>query len=471
MPRVRAPDAAKVVCRTARIELRTTPGQRARCFGLLRAGGDLWACVLLANEIRRRGGPLLVTYQDLCAELSSAGPGCFGDLSSVGARSILRRYSDAWMTTSRLRKKAGSTARFLRRRRGLVPSRYYHGTFSLEDRRLTLPVARGCPPLHLRLTRPSPYEEASVRSVTLLNQGTKLFVDVTAEIEVASKTLCDRPPRVAGIDLGIIHPYVVVARSGALLVSGRAQRAESRLHLADTKARRKAVAKRSPAKGQAGSRRWRTFRARQKKTEARHLRRLDQARHEAAGAVISFAREHEIDTLVVGDPRALLFEDSGHRQNLAIREWRVGRLIGCLSDKAEVAGIEVVLVDERGTSSTCPRCLRRVTKPKGRNFFCPHCFLVAHRDLVGAANIASRDPRGGTPVDLFGLTITHRRAGRHLPGRTRRDPRRVQMDLHRSRLGPWPAVARPGEESQKAPPGESLARDAVSAWARNHPPS
>lgn len=36
----------------------------------------------------------------------------------------------------------------------------------------------------------------------------------------------------------------------------------------------------------------------------------------------------------------------------------------------------------------------------------------------------------------------HRRAGRHLPGRTRRDPGRVTMDLPRDAVGPWPAVAR-----------------------------
>jgi hypothetical protein len=56
MPRRRDPDALRVVCRTARIGLRTTAGQRRRCFGLLRSIGDLWACVLEANWWRRRRG-------------------------------------------------------------------------------------------------------------------------------------------------------------------------------------------------------------------------------------------------------------------------------------------------------------------------------------------------------------------------------------------------------------------------------
>jgi hypothetical protein len=120
-----------------------------------------------------------------------------------------------------------------------------------------------------------------------------------------------------------------------------------------------------------------------------------------------------------------------------------------------LAGIDVELVDERGTSSTCPRCGARVAKPKGRTFHCRICTLVAHRDLVGAANIAPRGSRGGDTFDLTRLEIMHRRAGRHLPGRTRRDPRRISMDNHRrEQVDLWPAVARPETI------GESLGRDA-----------
>jgi transposase len=33
--------------------------------------------------------------------------------------------------------------------------------------------------------------------------------------------------------------------------------------------------------------------------------------------------------------------------------------------KATLAGITVHLVDERGTSSTCPTCRRKIGKPRG----------------------------------------------------------------------------------------------------------
>ena len=68
----------------------------------------------------------------------------------------------------------------------------------------------------------------------------------------------------------------------------------------------------------------------------------------------------------------------------------IGQRIRILSDKAEQAGITAELVNERGSSSTCPNleCRRRVPKPRGRGFSCPHCGFHGHRDLVGAANIA-----------------------------------------------------------------------------------
>ena len=105
LPRMR--QGERVVHRTARVELRVTPAQRERCFGLLGSGGDLWAAVLELNALRRRRGDApIVTDQDLCSELARSGPGCAGSLSSTGARTILRRYSDAWFAAA-ARRRAG----------------------------------------------------------------------------------------------------------------------------------------------------------------------------------------------------------------------------------------------------------------------------------------------------------------------------------------------------------------------------
>ena len=87
-------------------------------------------------------------------------------------------------------------------------------------------------------------------------EGGRLWIDGTAELPVAScpPGTGPDPRRVAGVDLGIIHPFAVAARNGdgdGLLVSGRAIRAEHRMHLADTKPRRRATAV-GPRQGAAG---------------------------------------------------------------------------------------------------------------------------------------------------------------------------------------------------------------------------
>jgi putative transposase len=399
---------------------------------LLVAAGDVWSCLLDMNRWRRqRGLPGIVNFQALCRELHQAGPGVFGELASICAEGVLRRYCDAWFATAKRRGQGEASARYPRRKRRLVPVRFRHGAFTIQGRRVRLATAQGCGPLWVRLDREVPYPAEQVRSVTLVNEGGRLFVEVTAEVPVAAYPpgRGPDPGRVAGVDPGVIHPFAVAGPDGeGLLVSGRAIRAENHLHLREAKRRHKAMARRAPKPGQAGSRRWRKHRARQRRLEARHKRRVRQAQHEAAKTVIEWAVQRRVGTLTVGDPRGVLGLRAGRRHNKRVRDWRIGHLIRCLKDKAEQAGITVLLVDERGTSSTCPICRRRVPKPGNRNFTCTHCGFSGHRDLVGGANIAQRTPAGGTITTgtPFPVMITHRRAGRHLPGagRSRRDPRR-----------------------------------------------
>ena len=366
---------------------------------------------------------------------------------------MLRGYSASWHSVAQRRKAGDLSARYPRRRRALVPVSWYHGTFALDGRRLKIPVAKGCPELTVRLDRDVPYPAGQVRSVRLGYADGRLYLDVSAEVPVAvyPPEEAPDPERAAGVDLGIIHPYAAAGPDGqGLLVSGRAIRAEHRQHLRDQKHRARAAAARAPKPGQRGSRRWRRHRRKAGQAEARHARRVAQARHEAARQVIAWAVQHRIGTLVTGDPRGVLDVKTGRRHNKRTRDWAVGRLIEVLRDKAAAAGITVHLVDERGTSSTCPSCSRRVPKPKGRDFACPHCGLRGHRDLAGAANIAARKPGGGkiTPV-LDGAGVTHRRAGSHLPGggpNARRDPRRrpSSRPTHRRHLaGTGPPLTPP----------------------------
>jgi IS605 OrfB family transposase len=419
--------APHLVLRTAHIALRVTHRQTNRCYGLLRSAGDVWAWLMDSNRQRRQQGEQPVTgYHTLCRQLTSAGP--FGELSVAGSRSVLKRYSDAWFQAAKRRKTDQQNAGFPRRKRALVPVRFYNGRFKIDGRRVRLPVARGQPELWVRLARSLPYPAEQVRAVTLLADGGRLWLAVTAAVPVQHHDL--DPDRVAGVDLGIIHPYAAVTETAGLLVSGRAIRAESYLQLEDQKARHAKAAKRAPKRGQRGSRRWKRHRARLRRAEARHRRRVHQAQYEAAKQVVAFAVQHRVGTLVIGDPKGITDHDAGRVQNLRLRRWRRAHLLQALRDKAEQAGMEVRLVDERGTSSTCPRCRQRASKPNGRKFRCPHCGFQGHRDLVGARNIAAKTGGGPTSTGLPVL-VEHRRAG-IVPAR--RDRRRHLHDQRRRRF-------------------------------------
>lgn len=67
--------------------------------------------------------------------------------------------------------------------------------------------------------------------------------------------------------------------------------------------------------------------------------------------------------------------------------WSHGYLVKRNKEKAEEYGIQVKEIDERGTSSVCPRCTSKRILRKGRLFKCIQCKLEAHRDAIGCINI------------------------------------------------------------------------------------
>ena len=66
---------------------------------------------------------------------------------------------------------------------------------------------------------------------------------------------------------------------------------------------------------------------------------------------MDWAVKQRAGTLIVGDPRGVLQLAAGRVHGKRLRDWRIGHLMSVLRDKAEVAGITVKVIDERGTSS------------------------------------------------------------------------------------------------------------------------
>ncbi len=96
-----------------------------------------------------------------------------------------------------------------------------------------------------------------------------------------------------------------------------------------------------------------------------------------------------VSALVIGDLTGILTNSTGGRKvkSMTHNFWSHRYLVQRVNEVAEEYGMIVELVDERGTSSKCPRCDTRRVIRSGRLFKCRDCGLEAHRDTVGAVNI------------------------------------------------------------------------------------
>ena len=80
----------------------------------------------------------------------------------------------------------------------------------------------------------------------------------------------------------------------------------------------------------------------------------------------------------------------GREMNGRLHRWSFRQLQAIIEYKAKLAGINVVYVNPKGTSSRCPICGAKLSLNGYRELKCPRCGLVANRDVIGAWNLAQR---------------------------------------------------------------------------------
>ncbi|MCJ0870692.1 transposase [Streptomyces sp. AP-93] len=75
--------------------------------------------------------------------------------------------------------------------------------------------------------------------------------------------------------------------------------------------------------------------------------------------------------------------------NRSISDAGWGVFLAILTSKAESAGREVIAVDPRNTSRTCPECghVAKENRTTQEKFHCQSCAHIAHADTVGALNV------------------------------------------------------------------------------------
>ncbi|HDN74222.1 MAG: transposase [Candidatus Asgardarchaeum sp.] len=116
-------------------------------------------------------------------------------------------------------------------------------------------------------------------------------------------------------------------------------------------------------------------------------------RHAVNTMVFRFVKlcyEKGVTEIIAGDVGGIRRNnDKGSKVNAMIHNfWSFEYIIDRLTTTAENFGIKVKLVKENHTSSVCPRCGSTNAYRHKRLFKCLNCGLEAHRDVVGALNIA-----------------------------------------------------------------------------------
>ncbi len=196
----------------------------------------------------------------------------------------------------------------------------------------------------------------------------------------------------AAVDLGETHPAAVTDGRETVIITCRALRANQQYT-----AKRFAAIRAKQDRKHKGSQNWKRLQRRKSRFLAKQKRRARDLEHTISRAVVTWARERQVGTLVIGDVRDVA---DGKRMQTKSQQkmglWSHGRQRHSITYKAAASGIVVTLVDEASTSQTCPGTLPDGTgclhcyQPTGRVYRCPACGLTAHRDAVGCANLLSQ---------------------------------------------------------------------------------
>ena len=142
-----------------------------------------------------------------------------------------------------------------------------------------------------------------------------------------------------------------------------------------------------------GSRKHRRLVMAKKKINSKTKLSLRDFDHQVSRKAANHVLAHKTDRLVPGDVRGIEKRTkakgriSRHgRQQLS--QWSRGRQERYLSEKT---GLDLDLLNESGSTKTCPACLTR-NRPSGRHYRCknPICGFTCHRDAVGAINILQK---------------------------------------------------------------------------------
>ncbi len=294
-------------------------------------------------------------------------------LHSQSIQLVCRAFIGNIESTKENRKHGLKDIKYPWRDKKFYPTHWHSQAIKHQKGKTVLPMGKGRKPIVLPLEI-----DPNCTIVKLVwNRGYELHV--SREVETSGRV---KTNVTAAIDLGEIHLATVAVSSGAgLIVTGRGIRSLKRQR---HKQLRQITKKQSRCKK--GSSRWKKLQRIKNKLCLRTEHRIRDLRHKATTCVVSFLKAQGVSQVYIGNPDGVRRKKCGRKHNQRMSGWEYATDINYLTYKCLIAGIKATNGNERGSSSTCPECGHR-HKPRNRNWKCPKCKFVGHRDMVGAINI------------------------------------------------------------------------------------
>jgi len=248
---------------------------------------------------------------------------------------------------------------------------------------------------HVRVHRHRPVA-GRVKTVSVKREGKRWYVILTAE-QPEPEPL-PATGAVVGIDLGVAN-YLADSNGGFTPNPRYAARAADRLAAAQQALKRYPRVRRDKRTG--------NHQRAVDKVAWLHRKVRNQRLDHAHQTAVRLVREHDLiahEDLKIRNmlrapapkpdparPGAYLANGAAAKAGLnkSISDAGWGVFLTILSAKAESAGREVIAVDPRNTSRTCPRCghVAAENRPGQAVFLCTACGHQAHADTVGAVNV------------------------------------------------------------------------------------
>ena len=191
----------------------------------------------------------------------------------------------------------------------------------------------------------------------------QIAVDVPCENNIGDSVM--------GIDLGLKIPAVAVTDTDKVKFFGNGRENKYKKRMA--RAKRKALGKAKKLKAL-------------RKLDNKEQRWMKDKDHKLSRAIVNFAKANHVKTIHMEELSGIRQTARTSRKNAKnLHTWSFYRLAQFIEYKANLAGIEIIYVNPKYTSQTCPVCGTK-NHANDRKYKCP-CGFKTHRDILGAMNI------------------------------------------------------------------------------------